>query len=145
VAKAAPTRDHRLAAPSNNYGSSTNLQVAIDADPRLVVATGDPQPGNRSDCTVYRDSGVTEALAERTVMADGGYQGNRDVITPYRQPRDGAELPEWQEELNATHLSIQARAEHALARMKNWKVLRDYRRAAGTLADTASAIAYLHT
>lgn len=46
-----PTRDHRLAARSKNYRYSTNLQVAIDADTRLVIATGDPQPGNRNDCT----------------------------------------------------------------------------------------------
>src|SRR5699024_536160 len=32
-----PTRDHRLAAPSKNYRYSTNLQVAIDADTRLVI------------------------------------------------------------------------------------------------------------
>jgi hypothetical protein len=42
-----PTRDHRLAARSKNYRYSTNLQVAIDANTRLVVALGDPQPGNR--------------------------------------------------------------------------------------------------
>jgi len=53
-----PTRDHRLAAPSKNYRYSTNVQVAIDADTRLVIATGDPQPGNRNDCTVYRESGM---------------------------------------------------------------------------------------
>ncbi|REH46273.1 DDE superfamily endonuclease [Kutzneria buriramensis] len=37
-----PTRDHRLAAPSKNYSYSANVQVAIDADTRLVIATGDP-------------------------------------------------------------------------------------------------------
>ncbi|MFG3645167.1 IS5/IS1182 family transposase, partial [Micromonospora sp. NPDC047762] len=34
--------------------------------------------------------------------------------------------------------------EHALARMKNFKILRDYRRAGHTLADAASGIANLH-
>ncbi|SDM31506.1 transposase family protein [Allokutzneria albata] len=139
-----PTRDHRLAARSKNYRYSTNLQVAIDADTRLVIATGDPQPGNRNDCTVYRDSGMKQALAGRPVMADGGYQGNPEVIMPYRKPRDGADLPDWKEDLNTVHRSIRARAEHALARMKCWKILRDYRRAAHTLADTASGIAHLH-
>ena len=47
-----PTRDHRLAAPSKNYRYSTNPQVAIDANTRLVVALGDPQPGNRHDTIV---------------------------------------------------------------------------------------------
>ncbi|GAA3551342.1 hypothetical protein GCM10022222_38590 [Amycolatopsis ultiminotia] len=53
-----PTRDHRLATPSKNYRYSTNVQVAIDAETRLVIAIGDPQPGSRNDCTVYRDSGL---------------------------------------------------------------------------------------
>ena len=39
---------------------------------------------------------------------------------------------------------IRARVEHTLARMKVFKILRDYRRAAHTLGDTASAIANLH-
>ena len=40
-----PTRDHRLAAQSKDYRYSTNLQVAIDANTRLVIALGEPQPG----------------------------------------------------------------------------------------------------
>jgi DDE superfamily endonuclease/Helix-turn-helix of DDE superfamily endonuclease len=139
-----PTRDHRLAAPSKNYRYSANVQVAIDADTRLVIATGDPRPGNRNDCTVYRDCGIDETLADRPVMADGGYQGNPDVIIPFRKPRDGSDLPEWKEELNAAHRRVRARVEHALARMKCWKILRDYRRAASTLGDTVSGIAHLH-
>jgi hypothetical protein len=107
-----PTRDHRLAAPSKNYRYSTNVQIAIDADTRLVIATGDPHPGNRNDCTVYRDSGINDQLADRPVTTDGGYRGNPDVIMPYRKPADGSELPEWQEELNAVHRSIRARVEH---------------------------------
>jgi hypothetical protein len=139
-----PARDHRLAAPSKNYRYSANLQVAIDADTRLVIATGEPQPGNRNDCTVYRTSGINQKLAGRPVMADGGYQGNAEVIMPYRKRRDGVALENWQEERNAIHRKVRARVEHTLARMKCWKILRDYRRAASTLADTASAIAHLH-
>jgi hypothetical protein len=80
-----PTRDHRLAAPSKNYRFSANVQIAIDADTRLVIATGEPQPGNRNDCTVYRSSGIDRQLAGRTVMTDGGYQGNPGVIMPFRR------------------------------------------------------------
>lgn len=71
-----PTRDHRLAARSKNYRYSMNLQVAIDANTRLVIAVGDPQPGNRNDTIVYRTSGIQEKLDGRPVMADGGYRGN---------------------------------------------------------------------
>ncbi|WP_253884885.1 transposase family protein [Actinokineospora diospyrosa] len=139
-----PTRDRRLAAPSKNYRYSTNVQVAIDADTRLVIATGDPLPGNRNDCTAYRDSGIAATLAGRPVMADGGYQGNPGVIMPFRKRRDGQPLADWQEDLNAGHRKVRARVEHTLARMKVFKILRDYRRAAHTLNDTASGIANLH-
>lgn len=62
---------------------------------------------------------------------------------PYRKPRDGSELPDWKEDLNATHRTVRARVEHVLARMKNFKILRDYRRAVSTLSDTVSGIAHL--
>ncbi len=120
-----PTRDHRLAARSKNYRYSTNLQVAIDAE-----------------TTVYDTSGIAEKLADRVVMADGGYQGT-GVIMPYRKRTRDEVLPDWKEDLNTIHRGIRARVEHALAQMKVWKILRDYRRAASTLGSTASGIAYL--
>jgi hypothetical protein len=140
-----PTRDHRLAAPSKNYRYSANLQVAIDADTRLVIALGDPQPGNRHDSVVYRSSGIDKKLAGRPVLADGGYQGNPEIVMPYRKPPEGQPpLPEWKEELNKTHRKVRARVEHALARMKTYKILRDHRRAGHTLTVTAAGIATLH-
>jgi hypothetical protein len=96
-----PLRDRSLAARSKNHRYSANMQIAIDANTRLVVATGDPLPGNRNDCQAYRDSGIDQALTGRHVMADGAYQGNPGVIIPYRKPRDGGELLSWQEDLNA--------------------------------------------
>jgi hypothetical protein len=139
-----PTRDHRLAARSKNYRYSTNLQVAIDANTRLVVALGDPQPGNHNDTTVYRSSGIDQQLAGRATMADGAYRGNPEVIIPYRKPADGTTLPPWKDDLNTGHRSVRARVEHTLARLKEWKILRDYRRAASTLSDTAAGVAHLY-
>jgi hypothetical protein len=138
-----PTRDHRLAARSKNYRYSTNLHVAIDANTRLVVAPGDPQPGNRNDTVVYRSSGINGKLAGRAVMTDGAYRGNPEVMIPYRKPTDGSAL-QWKEELNAVHRGVRARVEHTPARMKEWKTLRDYRRAGSTLTDTASGITHLY-
>lgn len=139
-----PTRDHRLATQSKNYRYSTNLQVAIDANTRLFIALGDPQPGNRNDTIVYRTSGINQQLADCEVMADGAYRGNPEVIIPYRKPRDGRELPAWNQDYNAGHRKIRARVEHALARLKTYKILRDYRRAGRTLAVTAAGVAHLH-
>lgn len=139
-----PTRDRRVAAPSKNYRYSTNLhQPPIDVDSRLVIATSEPQPGNRNDTTVYRESGMDQKLAGPAVMADGGYRGDPAVIMPYRKHSADQDLLQWQEKLNATHRRTRARIEHALAGMKTWKILRDYRRSAATLADTASGIAHL--
>jgi len=108
------------------------------------VALGDRQPGNRNDTVVYQSSGINAKLAGRATMADGAHRGNPEVIIPYRKPDDGSALPHWQEDLNAVHRSVRARVEHTLARMKEYKILRDYRRAAHTLTDTASGIAHLY-
>lgn len=58
------------------------MQIVIDANTRLTVAVGHPTPGNRNHCRAYRDSGVDRQCHGATVMADGGYQGNPEVINP---------------------------------------------------------------
>jgi len=75
------------------------MQVVINANTRLTVAVGRPTPGNRHDCRAYRDSGVDRECDGATVMADGGYQGNPEVIMPYRTPADGSPLPGWKHDL----------------------------------------------
>jgi hypothetical protein len=49
-----PVRDRQVGASSRNYRFSANVQVIIDADTRLVVATGQPAPGNGSVAKVSR-------------------------------------------------------------------------------------------
>lgn len=70
-----PTRDHAVAKQSKNYRYSTNHQVVIDADTRLVVVVGRPLPGNRNDCKAWEESGTKTAVGRTTVIADGGYPG----------------------------------------------------------------------
>lgn len=107
-----PTCDHRLAAPAKNYRYSTNRQAATDANTRLVIALGDPRPGNHNDTIVYRTSGINNTLADRPVLADGGYQGHPDVITPCRRAVGSGPLPAWKEDLNAVHRTVRARGAH---------------------------------
>lgn len=124
-----PTHDRTMAASSKNYRYSTNLQVVIDADTRLTVAIGKPLPGNRNDCRAFTESGVDQQCQGAHVMADGGYQGNPEVIRPYRKPREGEPpLPQWKLDLNTVHKRARARVEHALAHMKSWNILRNCRR-----------------
>lgn len=75
-----PTRDRTIAASSKNYRYSTNQQVVIDANSRLVVAVGLPLPGNRNDCRAFTESGVDRACRDAPVLADGGYQGTGALI-----------------------------------------------------------------
>jgi hypothetical protein len=141
-----PTHGRTITARSKNYRYSANVQVIINADTRLVVATGDPQPGNRNDCTAYQGSGVDKPTTGARVIADGAYRGPNcpDVIIPHRKPGKGAALPQWKEDHNRSHRRVRARVEHVFARMKNWRILRDCRRRGTGLAHAVQGIALMH-
>jgi hypothetical protein len=138
-----PTRDHAVAEQSKNYRYSTNHQVVIDADTRLAVAVGRPLPGNRNDCKAWELSGAKAAAGNATVIADGGYRGTGLVI-PHRREPGQAELPAWKEEHNRSHRKVRARVEHAFARMKSWKILRDCRLKGDGVHHAMLGIARLH-
>ncbi|MDF9875991.1 transposase [Cellulosimicrobium cellulans] len=137
-----PTRDRTVAAPSKNYRYSTNHQVVIEADTRLVVAVGTPLPGNRNDCKAWTESGTADQVAGHTVIADGGYRGTGLLIPHRRQP--GQDLPAWKEEHNASHRNVRARVEHTFARLKTWKILRDCRLRAAGVRHALTGIAHLY-
>ncbi|MDF3141825.1 MULTISPECIES: transposase [unclassified Streptomyces] len=137
-----PTRDHTVAEQSKNYRYSTAHQVVIDADTRLVVVVGQPVPGNRHDSRGWEESGAKAAVGKTMTIADGGYQGTGLVI-PHRR-RKGEELPAWKEENNRSHKQVRARVEHAFARMKGWKILRDCRLKGDGVHHAMLGIAHLH-
>ncbi|MEV7681979.1 transposase [Streptomyces sp. NPDC088341] len=121
-----PTRDHSIAERSKNHRYSTNHQVVIDADTRLVVVVGRPLAGNRDDCEAWKGSGAKAAVGKTVTIADGGCPGTGLVI-PHLRERGQARLPGWKEEHNKSHKQVGARVEHVFARMKTWKILRDCR------------------
>ena len=135
-----PTRDHRRAARSKNYRWSCNAQILARRRDLRVVATSAGGPGNRNDPVHYRGSEI-EALCQQhgRVLADGGYRGVCELVTPVfrgnRILRDRA----W-----PRHRRRRARIEHAIARLKNWRVLRDHRRRGRHLAVTLKAVVVLH-
>ncbi|MFF7238418.1 transposase [Streptomyces collinus] len=137
-----PTRDHQVAEQSKNYRYSTNHQVVVDADTRLVVAVGRPVPGNRNDCKAWSESGAAAAVGNTTTIADGGYQGTGLVI-PHRRPADG-ELRDWKKEHNRSHKQVRARVEHVFARLKTWKILRDCRLKGDGVHTALLGVARLH-
>ncbi|MFE5977264.1 transposase [Streptomyces sp. NPDC056460] len=138
-----PTRDHSIAERSKNYRYSTNHQVVIDADTRLVVVVGRPLVGNRNDCKAWEESGAKAAVGKTLTIADGGYPGTGLVI-PHRRERGQTELRGWKEEHNESHKQVRARVEHVFARMKTWKILRDCRLRGDGVHHAMLGIARMH-
>ncbi|MCX5121733.1 hypothetical protein OG992_31625 [Micromonospora sp. NBC_00362] len=66
------------------------------------------------------------------------------MIIPYRKPTTAANYPPGSKTPNVEHRPVRAGGEQALARMKCFKILRDYSRAGHTWADAVSGIANLH-
>lgn len=126
----------------SNYRYSTNHQVVIDADSRLVVAVGRPLPGNRHDSRAWAESGAKAAVGNTTTIADGGYPGT-GLVMPHRR-RPGEELPDWKQAHNKSHKQVRARVEHCFARMKTWKILRDCRLRGDGVHHAMLGIARLH-
>ncbi|MFC5150091.1 transposase family protein [Streptomyces aureoversilis] len=137
-----PVRDRTVGASSRNYRFSANVQVIIDADTKLVVATARPAPGNKADAHVWRDSGLPAQCQGVTVLGDGAYI-NTGLIVPHRK-RQGRPLLPGEEEDNAEHRKVRARVEHAFARMKNYKILRDCRQRGDGLHHAVQAVAHMH-
>ncbi|MGV9629119.1 transposase [Streptomyces sp. NPDC003487] len=137
-----PIRDHTIAEQSKNYRYSTNHQVVIDADTRLVVVVGRPLPGNRNDCRAWSESGVEATVGKTMTIADGGYPGT-GLVMPHRG-RKGEELPAWKQAHNKSQKQVRARVEHTFARMKTYKILRDCRLKGDGVHHAVSGIARLH-
>lgn len=83
-----PTREHGIAEQSKNYRYSTNHQVVIHADTRLVVAVGQPLPATATTTRAWELSGAKAVVGRTTVIADGGYRGpawsSGTAVTPAR-------------------------------------------------------------
>ncbi|MFI0990832.1 transposase family protein [Streptomyces exfoliatus] len=137
-----PVRDRKVGASSRNYRFSANVQVIIDADTRLVVAAARPVPGNTADAKAWRDSGLARHCEGVTVLADGAYI-NTGLVVPHCK-RPGRALLPGEEEDNAEHRRVPARVEHAFARMKHYKILRDCRQRGNGLHHAVQAVAHMH-
>lgn len=137
-----PVRDRKVGASSRNYRFSANVQVIIDADTKLVIAAARPVPGNTADAKAWRDSALAQQCQGVTVLGDGAYI-NTGLVVPHRK-RPGRALLPGEEEDNAEHRKVRARVEHAFARMKHYKILRDCRQRGAGLQHAVQAVAHMH-
>lgn len=135
-----PTRDHTAAAKSKNYRWSCNVQVLIRRKDLRVVAVSGGGPGNRNDPIHYRDTQVQTLCRQHgRVLADGGYRGQGELVTPVFRDNRIVRDSRWRR-----HRRRRARVEHAIARLKDWRILRDHRRRGVALPSTIKAVALLH-
>lgn len=135
-----PTRDHRYAAKSKNHRWSCNAQVLIRRRDLYFIATVAAGAGNRNDPIHYRGSSIEQLCKEHgRVIADGGYRGVSELVTPVFRGRRILRDRRWR-----NHRHRRARVEYAIARLKDWRMLRDHRRRGQHLGDTLRAVALLH-
>ena len=135
-----PTRDHRHAAKSKNYRYSCNAQILVRRSDLHIVAVIAGGPGNRNDPVHYRGSEIEHLCRlHRRVLADGGYRGVPELVTPVFRKRRIVRNAAWRR-----HRRRRARVEHAIARIKDWRILRDYRRRGHELQRSLQAVAFLH-
>ncbi|MFD4601872.1 transposase family protein [Streptomyces sp. NPDC058464] len=137
-----PVRDRTVGASSRNYRFSANVQVIIDADTRLVVATARPGPGNKADAHVWRHSGLPDQCQGVTVLGDGAYI-NTGLVVPHRKG-PGRPLLAGEEAGNKEHRRVRARVEHAIGRLKQYKILRDCRQHGDRLHHAVQGVAHMH-
>ncbi|WP_369275841.1 transposase family protein [Streptomyces sp. R11] len=137
-----PVRDRSVAASSRNYRFSTNVQVIVDAETRLVIAAARPVPGTTTDAHAWRASGLARQCQGVTVLGDGACL-NCGMAVPHRK-RPGRPLLPGEEDDNAEHRKVRARVEHVIGRMKNYKILRDCRQRGNGLHPAVQAVAHMH-
>ena len=123
----------------DDYRWSCNAQVLIRRTDLQVIAVAGGGPGNRNDPVHYRGTEI-ERLCQwhGRVLADGGYRGVRELLTPVFRGRRILRDTAWRR-----HRRRRARVEHAIARLKDWRVLRDHRRRGKRLIESLHAVAVL--
>jgi hypothetical protein len=133
-----PTRDHSRAARSKNYRYSTNIKVLCRRRDLSVVAVARAWPGNRNDPVAARAE-LGEVFEEHgRVLADSAYRAVTGCITPVMKDRKIV-----RDQAFIEHRRKRARVEHLLARLKDWRVLRDHRRKGVSIDHTIRAVAAL--
>ncbi|MEW2426361.1 transposase family protein [Streptomyces nigra] len=137
-----PVRDRKVGSSSRNYRFSANVQVIVDADTRLVIAAARPVQGTMADAHAWRASGLAEHCQGVTVLGDGAYL-NCGMVVPHRKRPHRPLLP-GEENDNAAHRKVRARVEHAIGRMKNYKILCDCRQRGNGLHHAVQAVAHMH-
>ncbi len=104
-----------------------NVQIACNLKGDVAAIGPVPVHGARHDAYAFEASGLKEILqksmAAGNTGADLGYIGVDGIgIVPFKR-LSGAELLDWQREFNTIFSKIRATVEHAVAKVKTWRML----------------------
>jgi len=101
------------------YGA--NVQVISDIHGR-VAGVSRPYPGSWHDKHCYDEAGLAPVMAASGGgVGDSGYQGT-ELVTPIKK-KPGIELVDSQSQFNAGVASVRVGVEHAIAHIKNWRIM----------------------
>lgn len=79
--------------------------------------------GSSADATLFRESSIPDKLLPNIqLLADKGYQGIPNLITPMKKPRD-RELDEKELDMNTDISSHRAIVENVIHQLKGWAIL----------------------
>jgi hypothetical protein len=104
-----------------------NVQVACNLNGDVAAIGPVPVPGARHDAYAFEASGLKEilekSLCAEDPAADLGYVGVDGIgIVPFKR-RSGSELEDWQREFNTDFSKARSAVEHAVAKVKTWRML----------------------
>ena len=104
-----------------------NVQIACSLSGEVAAIAPVPVPGTRHDACAFEASGLKDIM-EKSLCADDpaadlGYIGVDGIgIVPFKK-RKGSELEDWQREFNTTLSKARSAVEHAVAKVKTWRML----------------------
>jgi hypothetical protein len=116
-------------------------QLATDQDGEILTLEAGHR-GPQADLKLYEEAPLPEPIADKPRMGDKGYhsQEHPEITTPHKKPR-GGELTEEQKAENKAIARQRIVVEHAIRRVKGFRILRDdYRLALGLFPMIASAV-----
>jgi hypothetical protein len=104
-----------------------NIQIAANMKGDVAVIGPVPVHGARHDAHAFAASGLKDILDAAgdpdNSAGDLGYLGVEGIrVAPFRKP-EGRELEDWKRQFNAEYSKLRAFVEHAVAKVKRWRML----------------------
>lgn len=107
-----------------------------------ILCVGAPHPGPKADIKIYEEEPPPAPIADKPRLGDKAYasKDHPEIVTPQKKPK-GRELSAEEKAKNKEISQQRVYVEHAIRRIKGWRILRDdYRLATGLFASVTSAV-----